>query len=143
VVVVRDITERKLAEARIERLAYFDPLTGLPNRRLFLDRLETALTAAQHSGVYGAVLFIDLDDFNTLNDARGHEVGDRVLQESAQRIRAVLEEMDTLARFSGDEFVVLLPQLAAQEPLAIDQARSIGERIVFAWPSLSTSGRKT
>ncbi len=129
VVVGRDITERKLAEAEIERLAYFDHLTGLPNRRLYLDRLETALAAAQHGQRHGAVLFVDLDDFNTLNDARGHEVGDRVLQECARRIRAVLEGTDTVARFSGDEFVVLLPQLAPQEHLAVDQARSVGERI--------------
>lgn len=129
VVVGRDITERKLAEAEIERLAYFDHLTGLPNRRLYLDRLETALTAAQHSQRHGAVLFVDMDDFNTLNDARGHEVGDRVLQECARRIRAVLEDTDTVARFSGDEYVVLLPQLSAQEHLAVDQARAMGERI--------------
>lgn len=132
VVVGRDITERKLAEAEIDRLAYFDHLTGLPNRRLFLDRLETALVAAQHGQHHGAVLFVDLDDFNTLNDARGHEVGDQVLQECARRIRAVLEGKDTVARFSGDEFVVLLPQLAAQELLAVDQARSVGERIRFS-----------
>lgn len=129
VVVGRDITERKLAEAEIDRLAYFDHLTGLPNRRLYLDRLETALTAAQHSQRHGAVLFVDMDDFNTLNDARGHEVGDRVLQECARRIRAVLEETDSVARFSGDEYVVLLPQLSSVEHLAVDQARAMGERI--------------
>jgi len=129
VMVGRDITERKLAEAEIDRLAYFDHLTGLPNRRLYLDRLETALAAAQHGQRHGAVLFVDLDDFNTLNDARGHDVGDRVLQECARRIRAVLEGSGTVARFSGDEFVVLLPQLASQEMLAVDQARSVGERI--------------
>lgn len=129
VVVGRDITERKLAEAEIERLAYFDPLTGLPNRRLYLDRLETALAVARQGQRYGAVLFVDLDDFNTLNDARGHEVGDRVLQEAARRIRAVLEGGATVARFSGDEFVVLLPELAAQEHVAVEQARSVGERI--------------
>ncbi|MGB4673034.1 MAG: EAL domain-containing protein [Azovibrio sp.] len=129
VVVGRDITEHKRAEAEIEQLAYFDPLTGLPNRRLYLDRLETALAAAQHSRVYGAVLFVDLDGFNTLNDARGHEVGDQVLQECARRIRAVLGDADTVARFSGDEYGVLLPQLTRQEHLAVRQARSVGERI--------------
>ncbi len=129
VVVGRDVTERKQAEAEIERLAYFDSLTGLPNRRLYLDRLENAATAAQHSRRYGAVLFVDLDDFNTLNDARGHEVGDLVLQQTAQRIRAILNETDTVARFSGDEFVVLLPDLSAHEHLAMDQAQTMGEHI--------------
>ncbi len=132
VVVGRDITERKHAEAEAERLAYFDSLTSLPNRRLFLDRLGTALSAAQHSRRYGAVLFVDLDDFNTLNDAQGHEVGDLVLQEAARRIRSVLEEMDTVARFASDEYVVLLPELSALEHVAVDQAMAMGERIRLA-----------
>lgn len=132
VVVGRDITERKAAEAEIERLAYFDHLTGLPNRRLFLDRLDTALAAAQHNRRQGAVLFVDLDDFNTLNDARGHEIGDLVLQEAGQRIRALLEPMDTVARFSGDEFVVLLSDLSHYENQSVDLARATAERIRLA-----------
>ncbi|BFM40058.1 hypothetical protein OLK001_19840 [Synechocystis sp. LKSZ1] len=124
-----DITERKAAEAAIERLAYYDLLTGLPNRRLLLDRLQTALALAQRTGQYGAVLFVDLDRFKTLNDARGHQIGDQLLTLMAQRLQQSLRQADTIARFGGDEFVVLLPELADQSELAARLGWGVAEKI--------------
>lgn len=107
----RDITERKRAEARSHQLAYFDALTELPNRRMLMDRMEQALAAAQKSGHIGAVIFVDLDNFKQINDARGHTVGDALLQQVAQRLHGLLRPGDTVARLSGDEFVMLVGQL--------------------------------
>lgn len=106
--IVQDVTERKLQEARIERLAYHDPLTGLPNRSLLMDRLGQALAQAQrHQGLL-ALLFLDLDRFKNVNDTLGHLLGDRLLCQVAERLRTALRECDTIARLGGDEFVVLL-----------------------------------
>ena len=127
--VARDITERKRAESEIERLAYYDPLTALPNRRLLLDRLEHALANARRTAETGALLFVDLDYFKTLNDARGHEMGDRLLVAAAQRLRAHLRETDTVARFGGDEFVVLLPDIGCGFNRAERLARMVAEKI--------------
>jgi diguanylate cyclase (GGDEF)-like protein/PAS domain S-box-containing protein len=106
-----DITERKAAEEQIHHLAFYDPLTGLPNRRLMLDRLEAALKDSYRSGQFGALLFIDLDQFKQVNDTLGHHVGDHLLQALAVRLDAVLRDTDTLARLGGDEFAVLLHDL--------------------------------
>ncbi len=104
----QDISERKAAAAQIEQLAFFDPLTGLPNRRLMRDRLEQALTGGARRQRWGALLLFDLDNFKTLNDTMGHSVGDELLQEVARRLRSDIRQGDTVARLGGDEFVVIL-----------------------------------
>ena len=124
-----DITERKRMEEQIERMAYFDALTGLPNRRLFLDRLSSRLVSGRRHGHVGAVLFIDLDNFKMLNDVRGHEAGDRLLIQVASRLTEALRDEDTVARFGGDEFVVLLPELATDQAGAIERALSVAEKL--------------
>ncbi|RME33234.1 MAG: EAL domain-containing protein [Gammaproteobacteria bacterium] len=108
-----DITERKATEAHVERLAYYDPLTALPNRRLFMERLQHELALARRSRLIGALLFLDLDYFKTLNDALGHEVGDLLLKEVAARLSGCLREEDTVARLGGDEFTIILPNLGS------------------------------
>lgn len=118
------------SKAEIEQLAFFDPLTNLPNRRLLMDRLQHALSANARSGRCGALLFLDLDHFKTLNDTLGHEVGDLLLQQVAQRLKACLREQDTVARLGGDEFVVMLEDLAEHSLEAAALARRIGEKIL-------------
>jgi diguanylate cyclase (GGDEF)-like protein/PAS domain S-box-containing protein len=127
-----DISKRKAAEREIERLAFYDPVTGLPNRQLLFDRLQHALTSCGRSASGGALLFIDLDNFKAINDTLGHERGDQMLQQVAQRLRACVYEIDTVARFGGDEFVVLVENLSAQRHEAATQARHVCERIVTA-----------
>ncbi|MET3133079.1 diguanylate cyclase (GGDEF)-like protein/PAS domain S-box-containing protein [Oxalobacteraceae bacterium GrIS 1.11] len=126
----RDITERKKAEKKIEELAFFDALTDLPNRTLLLDRLKQAMTAGARSGALGAVLFIDLDHFKTLNDTLGHDQGDLLLQQVARRLSACLREGDTVARLGGDEFVVVLEGLSGQRQEAANQTEALGEKIL-------------
>jgi diguanylate cyclase (GGDEF)-like protein/PAS domain S-box-containing protein len=123
-----DITERKQAEAEIKDLAFFDQLTGLPNRTLFADRLKQTIRASSHSGNYGALLFIDLDNFKELNDTMGHDVGDKLLRQVAKRLIALAREVDIVARLGGDEFVVILANLSAIEREAVDQAQTIAEK---------------
>ena len=130
VVLSRDISERKKAEAEIEHLAFFDALTGLPNRRLLLDRLQLALTASARHGNYGALLFIDLDHFKVLNDTRGHVAGDLLLQEVAQRLRGSVRGDDCVARLGGDEFVLLLQGLARDSASAAAQVAAIAEQLL-------------
>ena len=124
-----DITERSEAAAEIHRLAYFDSLTHLPNRRLLLDRLAQTLAASARNGLYGAILFLDLDDFKELNDTRGHDAGDRLLVELGQRLRAGLREGDTVARMGGDEFVVILNGLGPTREGAALLAQTIGDKL--------------
>lgn len=119
-----DITVRKAAEAEINRLAYYDPLTHLPNRRLLLDRLAHTMAASQRHGRHGAVLFIDLDHFKNLNDTRGHEVGDHLLIEVAHRLISCVRAEDTVARLGGDEFVVLLEELGDDATQAAAQVEA-------------------
>ncbi|MGE5467130.1 MAG: PAS domain S-box protein, partial [Ignavibacteria bacterium] len=102
-----DITDRKRAEEQVRQLAFQDPLTQLPNRRLFQDRLRQAIAACRRSGAHGALMFIDLDNFKPLNDAHGHAVGDLLLVEAAARLKSCVRESDTVSRFGGDEFVVM------------------------------------
>ncbi len=128
----RDITARKQAEADIERLAFFDVLTGLPNRRLLLDRLNRAIAFSTRDRVYGALLFIDLDNFKVLNDTRGHHVGDVLLQQVAQRLLGCVRGVDTVARLGGDEFVVMLEELGDTESIAATQCDVIGQKILRA-----------
>ncbi|MDP2821943.1 MAG: EAL domain-containing protein [Sulfuritalea sp.] len=124
-----DITQRKQAEAEIQWLAYYDHLTRLPNRRLLIDRLERALASSARRRRHGAVLFIDLDHFKTLNDTRGHEVGDLLLIEVAQRLLSCVREVDTVARLGGDEFVVMLEDLGEDRDTAAKETETIGEKI--------------
>lgn len=127
-----DITDRRAAQEEIERLAFFDPLTRLPNRRLLLDRLERELADARRSGQRGALLFIDLDHFKQINDARGHAVGDSLLREAAARLTRQLREVDTVARLGGDEFVVLLPGLAGDAGAAAAAACHVADKLRLA-----------
>ncbi len=129
VAIKQDISERKIAEAQIHRLAYYDALTGLPNQRLFLDRLNQSLAAARRSGYWGAVLLVDLDQFKRVNDARGHEVGDLLIKQASERISNDLRDEDTVARQGGDEFAVLLVNLATTHPTAIRRASRLAEKI--------------
>jgi diguanylate cyclase (GGDEF)-like protein/PAS domain S-box-containing protein len=122
VVALVDITERKLAEDEIRNLAFYDPLTNLPNRRLLMDRLRHALATSARTSSTGGLLFIDLDNFKKLNDTRGHDVGDLLLGQVARRISSCLREADTVARLGGDEFVVLLEGLG---PHALEAAEKI------------------
>jgi PAS domain S-box-containing protein len=102
-ITLTDITERKQAEAEIESLAFYDPLTKLPNRRLLLDRLQQAVVGSARTLLQGAVLFVDLDDFKALNDTEGHDVGDVLLQQTADKLTTCVREGDTVARLGGDE----------------------------------------
>lgn len=124
-----DITERKMAEAKISNLAFNDALTGLPNRRLLSDRLIQAMGASKRSDCYGALMVIDLDNFKPINDAHGHLVGDLLLIEVARRLKSCVREIDTVARFGGDEFVVMLSELNTDKSESISQAGSVAEKI--------------
>lgn len=125
-----DITERKIAEEKIETLAFYDPLTNLPNRRLLLDRLEQALGYALRQKSLAALLFIDLDNFKTLNDTYGHGRGDLLLKLVADRLAGSIRRGDTLARLGGDEFVLLLQNLAPETLQAAKQAEKVAEKIL-------------
>lgn len=124
-----DITERKKSEIRINELAYFDQLTGLPNRTLLMDRLKKAV-ADSHEGCYGALIFIDLDNFKTINDTLGHHVGDLLLQQVGQRLSACVRAEDTVARLGGDEFVVVLSSLSKCRINAAAQAEVVGNAVL-------------
>ena len=124
-----DITENSEAEAQIHRLAYYDALTQLPNRRLLQDRLSQALATCARSRQFGAVLFLDLDNFKTLNDTRGHDTGDQLLIEITRRLRMAVRECDTVARLGGDEFIVLLEELSGESDEAAMLTKQIGEKL--------------
>jgi len=119
-------------EAAIHQLAFYDPLTNLPNRRLLRDRLQIALNVSERSHLYGAVLILDLDNFKTINDTKGHAVGDDLLVEMSRRITGCLRQADTVARLGGDEFVVMLMNLSTDAALAAVQAEGIGEKLLHA-----------
>ena len=132
VLVYEDVTALRAAAAEIDQLAFYDPLTRLPNRRLLSDRLTRALTASSRSGQYGAVLFLDLDHFKTLNDTLGHDTGDRLLERVAQRLTACVREQDTVARLGGDEFVVMLEGLGKTSVEAEAHAKLVGDKILLS-----------
>lgn len=127
----RDILQHRIEEAteQLRSLAFYDTLTLLPNRRLLNDRLAQALAASHRSSRYGALMFLDLDNFKPLNDKYGHAVGDLLLIEAANRISRCLREMDTAARFGGDEFVVMLSELDTNREKSVDQAKAVAEKI--------------
>ncbi len=130
VIVYQDVTRIRRASAEIEQLAFFDPLTNLPNRRLLADRLQQAIAATTRHRRHGALLFLDLDHFKTLNDTLGHDVGDLLLQQVAMRVRHCVREADTVARLGGDEFVVMLLDLSADTTEAARQTQLVGENIL-------------
>ena len=132
VAMLTDITPRKEAEERIHHLACYDPLTQLPNRRLLQDRLRQALASSTRSGHQGALLFCDLDNFKTLNDTLGHDIGDQLLQQVAQRLLTCVREGDTVARLGGDEFVIVLEGLSENREEAANQTKIVGEKIMTA-----------
>jgi diguanylate cyclase (GGDEF)-like protein/PAS domain S-box-containing protein len=128
--IARNITERKKAEAEIQRLAFYDELTALPNRRLLLDRLKHATLGCAREECHGALLFLDLDNFKAINDTLGHEMGDRLLVQVAARLGSCVRAMDTVARLGGDEFVVILQHLHSAEPEAAVEAEAIAQKII-------------
>ena len=130
--ITEDVTDRKNAEEQLLRFAFYDPLTKLPNRRLLNDRLEQAMSTSKRSGYYSALLFLDLDNFKTLNDTHGHDSGDLLLIEAAQRISNCVREIDTVARFGGDEFVVIINNLDIDKKIATEKAYIVAEKIRLA-----------
>jgi diguanylate cyclase (GGDEF)-like protein/PAS domain S-box-containing protein len=127
--VIHDITERRELEEQMRELAYYDPLTRLPNRRLLLDHLRKAMSSCRRSGRHGALLFLDLDHFKTLNDLHGHDIGDLLLQEVAARLQHNTREQDSVARLGGDEFIILLEDLSGNLQEAMVQAEGVAEKV--------------
>ncbi len=124
-----DVSEPREAQRKILELAYYDSLTDLPNRRLLLDRLQQAMSASARNYLFGALFLLDLDHFKTLNDTRGHDIGDQLLIQVAERLQGAVREGDTVARLGGDEFVVLLESLGENEVQAAAHAEHIAEKI--------------
>jgi diguanylate cyclase (GGDEF)-like protein/PAS domain S-box-containing protein len=131
-VIVEDITEHKIQAAHVEQLAFYDPLTGLPNRRLLLDRLQQAMSRSVRHNKHGAILFIDLDNFKTLNDTLGHNIGDLLLIDVAKRLQACVRDEDTVSRLGGDEFVIILDGLNEDLQQTATAALNIGEKILVS-----------
>ena len=125
-----DITQRKASEEQIRSLAFFDPLTGLPNRRLLLERLERAMVSNHRNHNEGALLFIDLDNFKALNDNHGHGKGDLLLKQVGQRLANCVRDDDTVARMGGDEFVIMLKDLSSDPTAAATEAETIGRKVL-------------
>jgi len=129
--IARDISHAKEAEDEIRNLAFYDPLTALPNRRLLIERLRQSVAAGGRAGRMRALLFVDLDNFKTLNDTLGHQTGDMLLQEAARRLSACVRDSDTVGRLGGDEFVLMLDDLSEVPEEAAAQAKAVGEKILF------------
>jgi diguanylate cyclase (GGDEF)-like protein len=127
--IVHDITQRQLLEEQMHGMAFYDALTQLPNRRLLLDRLGQALAGATRTRRYGALMFLDLDHFKTINDLYGHDVGDQLLVEAARRIQTCIREQDSASRLGGDEFVVMLEGLAEDVIEAVTQTEGVAEKL--------------
>jgi diguanylate cyclase (GGDEF)-like protein/PAS domain S-box-containing protein len=132
VAIFSDVSDRVSAQAQIDTLAFYDPLTQLPNRRLLLDRLDQALHAGTRHSRKSALLFVDLDNFKTLNDTLGHHQGDLLLAQVAQRLRGCIRDGDTVARLGSDEFVVMLEDLSDNAQEAATQAETVGEKVLVA-----------
>ncbi len=127
-----DITERKNTDEDIKYYAYHDALTGLPNRKLFCDRLAQTQIMNKRKKLFGAIIFIDLDDFKAVNDSHGHGIGDKLLIQVGSQIKSSIRESDTVSRMGGDEFVVLLAELSVNREEAQSQAKMIGNKILMA-----------
>ncbi|MEP6971457.1 MAG: PAS domain S-box protein, partial [Betaproteobacteria bacterium] len=138
----RDITEHKLAQEQINALAFYDALTELPNRRLLLEQLKSALLTHARNQSHAALLFIDLDNFKTLNDTLGHETGDLLLQQVAQRLLGCVREADSVARLGGDEFVVMLQGLSSDALDAATDAEQVGHKILDAFAPVFALGSR-
>ncbi len=139
----RDITAQKLAEEQINALAFYDALTELPNRRLLIEQLKQALLTHARNHQRAALLFIDLDNFKSLNDTSGHETGDLLLKQVGQRLQGCVREADTVARLGGDEFVVMLQGLSADPLVAAADAEQVGHKILLAFaPPFLLAGRE-
>lgn len=124
-----DISERKRLELEVERLAFYDPLTNLANRRLLLDRLDHALASSKRHNYYGALLFLDLDNLKPINDAHGHKIGDILLVKTAQRLHSSLRKSDTVSRYGGDEFVLVVDNIASEHDKALQEALAVADKI--------------
>lgn len=124
-----EVVRRADSEERVRDLAFHDELTGLPNRRMLTDRLSLSMASGKRSGLYGALMYLDLDNFKPLNDEHGHEFGDMLLVEVARRLTDCVCETDTVARVGGDEFVVILSELDSDTTLSATQARAVAEKI--------------
>ncbi len=131
-VAMHDITERVKAEKEIHVLAFYDPLTQLPNRRLLMDRLSQAIAISASAKRFGAIYLIDLDDFKALNDTRGHAMGDRLLVLVAERLIQSMRQADTVARLGGDEFVILVEDLGETKVASLAQAQLLGDKVLLA-----------
>jgi diguanylate cyclase (GGDEF)-like protein/PAS domain S-box-containing protein len=129
VAIFSDISARKQMDEQIRQMAFYDTLTKLPNRRLLNERLQQTMNASKRSGCYGAVMFLDLDNFKPLNDSHGHVTGDLLLVEAADRLRGCVREIDTVARFGGDEFVVMISELYVGKDESTAQAAIVAEKI--------------
>lgn len=127
---IKNIDSRKRSEEEIERLAFHDPLTELPNRRLLIDRLQHSLIVHKRTGARGAIMFLDLDRFKQLNDTYGHAQGDLLLIQVAQRLRACVREHDTVARLGGDEFIVMLENLSGETEAALRNALLVASKVI-------------
>jgi len=132
VAIFSDVSAQKAAEQKIHNLAFFDPLTELPNRRLLLDRLQQEIAAAKRQKTYGALLFLDLDHFKNLNDSRGHQVGDELLIQVAQRLTSMIRHEDTACRMGGDEFIVMVPGRFSDLQQATNHVAMLAEKILLA-----------
>lgn len=127
-----DITERKVMEDQVHQFAFYDALTSLPNRRLLRDRLQQAIASSERNGHFGAVMFLDLDNFKSLNDHSGHVAGDLLLVEVAERLKRCVRGVDTVARIGGDEFVVLVSELGREREASLEEARVVAEKVRLA-----------
>lgn len=127
--IAKDVTDHKRLEDQVRQLAFYDTLTGLPNRRMLGERLNQALATSQRSGRYGALMFMDLDNFKPLNDTHGHDAGDQLLVEVARRLTLCLRQVDTVARFGGDEFVAIVSELDTDPGVSAQAAAAVAEKI--------------
>ena len=128
--IIEDLSKQRKAEEEIKRLAFYDTLTNLPNRRLLNDRLTSAMASSKRNACYGTLMFLDLDNFKPINDTHGHAAGDLLLIEAADRLKNCVREIDTVARFGGDEFVIIVSELDVDKIAAATQARLVAEKIL-------------